>query len=256
MRKAKPFAMPPGTIRFIGGVLSVALLAFLIYAFAAVALAYLSTLFQPWAETRGWPEQESRALLAAAASVLACLVGLLGLGFLAGQLEGVRLRLAFGTIRRRQLAVLFKYFVIHLGLLFLLALATVLLGWQERLEGPELELDFSLWGTLLPLLVVGLAVPIFEECLFRGYLHARLRRIWRFGPAFALSGMLFSLLHFNPEGSLPFNLFAMANILMLTYFITKTFEETGNLWLPIAFHGLHNARVVFFVWFFPAAVLI
>ena len=195
-------------------------------------------------------------LFGAAVGISACLLGLLGLSLLAGRLEGVRLRLAFGIVRWRQLIVLFKNFAIHFVLLLLLSLAITLLGLQDRLKGPELQFDFSLWGALLPLLVVGLAVPIFEECLFRGYLYARLRRVWRFGAAFGLSGLLFSLLHFNPEGSPLFNLLAIANILMLTYFITKTFEDTGNLWLPIAFHALHNSRVVLFIWFFPDAAIV
>ncbi|WP_322795066.1 CPBP family intramembrane glutamic endopeptidase [Tepidiforma sp.] len=78
--------------------------------------------------------------------------------------------------------------------------------------------------------VVG--APVTEELFFRGLLFGGLSR-WGFWPAAGISGLLFSLVHFDPGSVVPFFLIA----LILAWLNWRS----RSLWHPIIFHFLFNA---------------
>ena len=230
------------------GPLAITLLVFIFYGGALASLLLFEDFFTELAANAGYGQADQVWLaLILAANVLLCPLALLLLYFLAGAFGRRRLRLAFRAIKGRDIVSLLKNFSIHFGLLIVLGIIVALLvflGLEDFFDFPEQDIDFLLVGPWLPALLLAVAVPIFEEVLFRGFLYARLRRSFKFWPAFLVSGLLFSLLHLRLELNPAQNIFVVANIFLLTFFITKTFEETQNLWMPIIFHGLHNGRVV------------
>ena len=230
------------------GALAVTLLVFILYAGALAPLLLFEDFFTELAANFGYGQADEVWLaLVLAVTVLLCPLALLLLYFLAGALSRRRLRLSFRAIKKGDLVSLLKNFSIHFGLLMAIGIIVALLallGLEDFFDFPEQDIDLLLVGPWLPALLLAVAVPIFEEGLFRGFLYARLRRSFKFWPAFLVSGLLFSLLHLRFELNPAQNIFVVANIFLLTFFITKTFEETQNLWMPIIFHGLHNGRVV------------
>ncbi|HMO95661.1 MAG TPA: type II CAAX endopeptidase family protein [Tepidiformaceae bacterium] len=77
--------------------------------------------------------------------------------------------------------------------------------------------------------VVG--APISEELFFRGFLFAGLLR-WGFWPAAAISGMAFSVVHFDPGSLVPFFFLGVA--------MAWLYWRRGSLWDAIVFHFLFN----------------
>lgn len=74
--------------------------------------------------------------------------------------------------------------------------------------------------------------PVTEELFFRGLLFGGLSR-WGFWPAAGISGILFSLVHFDPGSVVPFFLIALI--------LTWLHWRSRSLWHPIIFHFLFNA---------------
>ena len=230
------------------GPLAVTLLVFILYAGTLASLIFLQDFFTELAADFGYGQADEVWLaLVLAANILLCPLALLLLYFLAGAFSRRRLRLAFRAIKGRDIVALLKNFSIHFGFLLIIGIIVALLslfGLKDFFDFPEQDIDLLLLGPWLPALLLAVAVPILEEGLFRGFLYARLRGSFKFWPAFLVSGLLFSLLHLRFNLNPGQNIFVVANIFLLTFFITKTFEETQNLWMPIIFHGLHNGRVV------------
>ena len=177
-------------------------------------------------------------------AILAAPVTLLTFYFFVKYVQRRRLKLAFHFIKEDHVTSLLKNFSIHFGLLFVLGIVMTFWDWQNLFDIPVQELEGIFFAPLLWFLLLVVAVPIFEEVLFRGFFYARLRQVFKFWPAFFFSGLFFSLLHIRPELTLLSNIYIVSNILLLAYFITKTFEESNNLWMPILFHVLHNGRVL------------
>ena len=228
--------------------LAITLLVFIFYAAALTSPLPFEDFFMELFADAGYERADLAWLaLLLVVNVLVCPLALLVLYFAAGVFGRRRLRLAFRPIKGRDIISLLKNFGYHFALLFVFSVIVgilALFGLEEFFESPERDTDFLLLGPLLPSLLLVVAVPIFEEALFRGFLYARLRRSFKFWPSFLVSGLLFSLLHFQFGLNPAQNILVIANIFVLTFFITKTFEETQNLWMPIIFHGLHNGRVV------------
>jgi len=88
------------------------------------------------------------------------------------------------------------------------------------------------WTTVLLLLSVSILAPLFEEPLFRGFVHSRLRRYFSINGAAMLSGLVFGVAHFSPGNIIP--LAAIGFTLALIY------ERTGNLLAPMLVHGAWN----------------
>ena len=87
---------------------------------------------------------------------------------------------------------------------------------------------FLFW---LGLLAVVLA-PLVEEMFFRGFFYPALKNKIKMPAAILLSSLLFSLAHFELVGLLP--IFALGVLLAWSY------EQTGQLMVPILIHALHN----------------
>lgn len=79
--------------------------------------------------------------------------------------------------------------------------------------------------------VTVLGAPLSEELFFRGLVFSGLLR-WGFWPAAAISGVLFSAVHFDPGSIIPFFMIA----LMLSW----VYYRRGSLWDAIVFHLLFN----------------
>lgn len=79
---------------------------------------------------------------------------------------------------------------------------------------------------------MSILAPLFEEPLFRGFVHSRLRRYFSINGAAMLSGLVFGVAHFSPGNIIP--LAAIGFTLALIY------ERTGNLLAPMLVHGAWN----------------
>ena len=182
--------------------------------------------------------------------IVACGFGLLLLHGLVKLFSSRRLYLTFGRITEQQRAVLAKNIIIYFVILVGQELLLSFLNLGHFVEGPEIQTtQTGLWGSFLFLFFVAAAAPIFEEALFRGFLYTRLRSAFKFWPAFVVSGLFFSVLHFDPQGSAAFNAYNIFNSFVFSYFVTKVFEETGNLWNPIIFHGIYNGWLTILLYF-------
>ncbi len=85
-----------------------------------------------------------------------------------------------------------------------------------------------------------LVAPVFEEIVFRGFLHAGLRT--RLGPAAAafVAAAAFSGSHFERD--------AFPALLLMGLFLSDLRERTGGLTAPIAMHACYNAYSMAGVW--------
>ena len=219
--------------------LAITCLIFFFYSFLLALLQALEETFkasESWAEF--WPT------FAVLVNIAATALALLALYFFVKYFQRRRLQLAFHAIKKNHIVSLFKNFLIHFGLAFILSFVILLFNWGDAFDIPSPQIENVSFSPLFWFLLLVMAVPIFEEILFRGFFYARLRRVFKFWPAFFFSGLFFSLLHMRPELTLVSNIYIVLNILLLTYFITKTFEESKNLWMPILFHACHNGRVL------------
>ncbi|MCU0724448.1 MAG: CPBP family intramembrane metalloprotease [Planctomycetes bacterium] len=116
--------------------------------------------------------------------------------------------------------------------------ATVLLGWKALLSDlggstAEQPILTSLRADLpVFFLVAVIGAPLSEEIIFRGLLHGALRR--RFGMAVAaiISAAIWAAVHRHlPTAPAHF---------VLGVALSLTYEKTGTLWGPIAFHAAFN----------------
>ena len=185
--------------------------------------------------------------------ILACGLGLLLLHGLVKIFSGQRLSLSFGRITEQQRNLLAKNITIYFVIFIAQEVLVSLLDLGRFLEGPAISsVQIGLLGSFLLFFFIVIAAPIFEEALFRGFLYARLRSGFKFWPAFIISGLFFSLLHFDPQGSMTFNAYNIFNSLVFSYFVTKVFEATNNLWTSIIFHGFYNGWVMLLLFLLSA----
>ncbi|MEX2446115.1 MAG: type II CAAX endopeptidase family protein [Dehalococcoidia bacterium] len=99
----------------------------------------------------------------------------------------------------------------------------------NSLPMPEQE-AFLVWGVLG--VAVVLAAPVAEELFFRGLVFRAVAGIWRVLPAVVISGVAFSLVHFNISVVLPFAVIGMI--------FAWAYRASGSLWTPIAAHAIFN----------------
>ena len=99
-------------------------------------------------------------------------------------------------------------------------------------------------GLILAVLGIGIAPPLGEEMVFRGFAFNCLRR--RFGMATGLIGsaLLFTLPHGYGLGLVP--------VFALGLFMAWVYKNTGSLWVPILIHAVNNTTQVLLVYYFPA----
>ena len=224
---------------------------FLVYSFTAGIIAFiLAVLTQPVADLDEILSGGALpGYLEVAAAVLAIAAALPLLKVICRR---YRLRFDFRWPNRREWLLTAKYFLIHFGVLLATA---ALIYYSGLLENSEEQITrqrdlFEGWGLGPTLLLAVVAVPIFEEFLFRGFLFAGLRRFSGFWPSFLISGVFFTLLHFRFAVNWQENLVIFTVILGLTYFLSRSLEKTSNLAVPIILHSLHNLRVVILTFWF------
>ncbi len=85
--------------------------------------------------------------------------------------------------------------------------------------------------TVLVIFAITLA-PIIEEIIFRGGIYRFLKSQTRLLPAQVLSSLFFAVMHGNLMSFLP--------LVVVGILLTHTYERSGNLLTPIAFHACFN----------------
>ena len=94
--------------------------------------------------------------------------------------------------------------------------------------------DMLLGGDFLSsLLVTGIAVPIFEELLFRGFIFGELRRLMPIPVAILLQGLLFGIYHFN--------LIQSTYAMLIGFMLGFVYYRTGSILAPILLHASFNS---------------
>lgn len=119
---------------------------------------------------------------------------------------------------------------------------------QHKLDIQKVFLEMnSPKDLLLNLLLLGLAAGIGEEFLFRGILQ-RLLTLWTKNIHFGaiLTGLIFSLMHFQLEGFFPRFILGVLFCYLLIF--------TGNLWITVIVHVFFNSIQVVIPYFYPNLV--
>jgi membrane protease YdiL (CAAX protease family) len=101
---------------------------------------------------------------------------------------------------------------------------------------PEAQLSSEYFDHTFVIAIIGIGVvfgaPVAEELFFRGFLFGGLRRYFGFPVAAAISGLLFSVVHFQIGLFLPY---AVLGILL-----AYMYERSGSLFAPITAHFFFN----------------
>ncbi|MBC7804978.1 MAG: CPBP family intramembrane metalloprotease [Akkermansiaceae bacterium] len=96
------------------------------------------------------------------------------------------------------------------------------------------------WG----LLAVGIAAPIGEEMLFRGFALNSLSRRFGGGWGIVLSALLFAAPHtYSPIG--------LSVIFLMGLSLGHVYRVSGSLWTVILIHAVNNSAQILFVYFAP-----
>jgi uncharacterized protein len=104
-------------------------------------------------------------------------------------------------------------------------------------HGSALALSALEWGLAF------VAVGLFEELSFRGYLQFTLTTGIGFWPASLVTSALFAYVHKGNTGESPLGLFQVA---AFGIFACVALQRTGNLWWPIGFHAAWDWGQTFF----------
>jgi uncharacterized protein len=88
-----------------------------------------------------------------------------------------------------------------------------------------------LLAVLAGILVIGVA-PLAEEFFFRGFLFQAMRQSWGVWVAAPASGLIFGLIHFQPDKLVPLAILGTA--------LAFVFHRTRSLWPCILLHALNN----------------
>jgi hypothetical protein len=122
-----------------------------------------------------------------------------------------------------------------MGLIFLAEWA---MGWLT-VEGFswQVQSSTSLLAGLFAYLLISIAVAIYEELAFRGYILQNLRADWGVFAALVASSLLFGVFHgLNPNVTW----LALLNIFLAGVLLAACYLVTRSLWLPMAFHFSWN----------------
>jgi membrane protease YdiL (CAAX protease family) len=135
------------------------------------------------------------------------------------------------------------------GRWFKWTLATVFMAWGTLLLYQALTLVPGL-GALRPhgnipegifnhpetvpfaVFLTAVVAPLVEETFFRGFLFNGLRRLLGFSGAAAVSGLLFAIVHAQPQLIIPFTIIGVL--------FAHAYYRTGTLWTNISAHCLFN----------------
>jgi membrane protease YdiL (CAAX protease family) len=154
--------------------------------------------------------------------------------FLDGQsLRSLGLQRAQGWVRHTVAGLLLG--TVLMGLIFLLEWALGLLtvegfSWQAGSFA-------SVLAGLFAYLFISLAVALYEELAFRGYVLQNLRADWGVVAALVASSLLFGVFHgLNPNVTW----LALLNIFLAGVVLAACYLVTRSLWLPMALHFSWN----------------
>ena len=122
------------------------------------------------------------------------------------------------------------------GLITLLIL--VVLGLP--LENPQLDFllpdDLSLPSAFVMLLLAGVAVPIAEELIFRGFLYNFLKERWGVWPGVFVSALIFGIIHGNVTVGV--------TAFLLGILLAVLYEYSHSLWTSILVHAINNSAKI------------
>jgi membrane protease YdiL (CAAX protease family) len=88
---------------------------------------------------------------------------------------------------------------------------------------------------LIAFLAVILA-PISEELLFRAFIYRSLKLYANPTISALVTSLLFAGMHFNLHSFLP--------LFILGFWLCRTYEKSGNIWVPIILHALFNGNTL------------
>ena len=78
--------------------------------------------------------------------------------------------------------------------------------------------------------------PLSEELFFRAFLYRSLKGYLSPTMAALVSSILFAGMHFNWHSFLP--------LFVLGFWLCRTYQKTGNLWVPIILHAFFNGNTL------------
>ena len=117
------------------------------------------------------------------------------------------------------------------------------MAWMESLGAETKQetvvlLETSRDPLILVIMVITAVViaPLWEEIVFRGYLHPVIKKFGGIWAGALCSSLLFAAVHNSLAAMLP--LFLLALLMVWLY------ERTGSIWTPIAIHACFNAAAV------------
>jgi membrane protease YdiL (CAAX protease family) len=134
---------------------------------------------------------------------------------------------------------------------YFLAIIPILMAvgyiWPKILEFFNLPLDHQDLVTqimdmgLSPMffLIAFLAVimaPISEELLFRAFIYRSLKTYTSKNTSAVVTSLMFAGMHFNFHSFLP--------LFLLGLWLCRSYEKTGNLWVPIILHAFFNGNTL------------
>lgn len=100
------------------------------------------------------------------------------------------------------------------------------------------HMSFAMFATMF--FAAGIAAPIGEEVLFRGFLYNSAKRRFGVAAAVVLSAAIFALIHLGP--------LAVVVIVFMGAALALAYEYTGSLWVTIIMHATNNCTLVLFTY--------
>jgi uncharacterized protein len=133
--------------------------------------------------------------------------------------------------------------VAGLGLTIALDAGLSRLGLQQnQLEQFRFVRGEGLAGFLLVLAVGAVMAPCMEEIFFRGFLFGTFREHKPLWVAYGLSGLIFALLHLDPNAMAPNQMAGLTiGIFALGTLLAWVYQRTGSLLPGMLAHSLNNA---------------
>jgi membrane protease YdiL (CAAX protease family) len=116
----------------------------------------------------------------------------------------------------------------------IISLGFVILLLSEVIEIASVQVDISY---LLTTFVLFIAVSVFEEMVFRGYILNNMMDVMNKYLALILSSLLFAALHLGNSGM---TFIAFTNLFLAGVLLGSAYIFTRDLWLPIGMHLFWN----------------
>lgn len=171
-------------------------------------------------------------------SILACLYGFY-------RYFSLKDDVPINTVRREPTEILGKAGFNFLAIIPILA--AVGFVWPHVLEFFKLPMDpqdlvdqvasmsWSPMFVMITLLAV-IVAPLSEELFFRAFLYRSLKTYLSPTLAAILSSLLFAVMHWNWHSSL--------SLFILGLWLCRSYEKSGNIWVPITLHALFNGNTL------------